>query len=267
MAYGTVKADGFQDSSGATFDLTAATTSEATTSAKGYMSSADKTKLDGIDIGTVDVSTAAPTDGQVLIYSSASSKWLPGTAGGGGAFAETGTWTPKMMKNYTNSGTPADADFYTHTYMQQTGIYARVGKLVTISYYLQNPGTITTNTTSPILAYPHHVPKLGNLPYPIADDWWGGGAVHYFGYLSELDGYTYGPNTYGPWTNLNFMRANGTAQHGQGFYMIGHEVEQQSIYEIPSERGFGVAYGVIKGSIQYITDDTTETPFNSATAD
>lgn len=266
MAYGTIQADNLENSSGATFDLTQAVTTEATTSAKGYMSAADKSKLDGIDIGTVDVSTTAPTDGQILIYSSASSKWLPGTAGGG-PFAETGTWTPKMMKNYSNSGTPADADFYTHTYAQQAGTYARVGKLVTISYHLQNPGTIVTNSASPVQAQGFHVPKLGNLPYPIADDWFGGGAVHYFGYLSQLDGYTYGPNTYGPWTNLNFMRSNGTGQYGQGFYMIGHESEQQSIYEIPSQYGFGVAYGVIKGSIQYITDDTTETPFNGATAD
>ena len=51
MAYGTVKADGILDSNGNTLNIIDVTSDEATTSAKGYMSAADKTKLDGVEAG------------------------------------------------------------------------------------------------------------------------------------------------------------------------------------------------------------------------
>ena len=51
MAYGTIKADGILDSNGDTLNILEVTTEAATTSAKGYMSAADKVKLDGIETG------------------------------------------------------------------------------------------------------------------------------------------------------------------------------------------------------------------------
>ena len=64
MAFGKILADEFENSNGDNFDLVQATTSEATTSAKGYMSSSDKTKLDGIapsSIAGVDTTVSAST--------------------------------------------------------------------------------------------------------------------------------------------------------------------------------------------------------------
>jgi|SaaInlV_120m_DNA_3_1039746.scaffolds.fasta_scaffold132278_2 hypothetical protein len=51
MAYGTIKADGILDSNGDTLDITAVTSNEADATSKGYMSAADKVKLDGIEAG------------------------------------------------------------------------------------------------------------------------------------------------------------------------------------------------------------------------
>ena len=51
MSYGTIKADGILDSNGDTLNILAVTTNEASGSGKGYMSSADKTKIDGIQAG------------------------------------------------------------------------------------------------------------------------------------------------------------------------------------------------------------------------
>lgn len=65
MAYGTIKADGILDSNGNTLDFTQVVTTEATTSAKGYMSAADKTKVDDIPtlstVGRNETLTAAST--------------------------------------------------------------------------------------------------------------------------------------------------------------------------------------------------------------
>ena len=51
MSYGTIKADGILDSNGDTLSILEVTSNEATTSVKGYMSAADKVKLDGIEAG------------------------------------------------------------------------------------------------------------------------------------------------------------------------------------------------------------------------
>ena len=51
MAFGKIYADNIENSVGATLDLTQVVTTDATTSAKGYMSATDKTKLDGIEAG------------------------------------------------------------------------------------------------------------------------------------------------------------------------------------------------------------------------
>jgi hypothetical protein len=51
MAYGTIKADGILESTGNTLNISEVTTDAATTSAKGYMSAADKLKLDGVETG------------------------------------------------------------------------------------------------------------------------------------------------------------------------------------------------------------------------
>ena len=50
-SYGKIKVDEIENSDGTLLDLTAAVTTEATTSTKGYLSAADKTKLDGIAAG------------------------------------------------------------------------------------------------------------------------------------------------------------------------------------------------------------------------
>ena len=64
----------------------ASSISAATTSAAGSMSSADKTKLDGIATGATaitniadlaNVHTASPTDGQVLKWDNGNSRWAP----------------------------------------------------------------------------------------------------------------------------------------------------------------------------------------------
>ena len=51
MAFGTIKADGILDSNGDTLDIVEATTQVAHSTAKGYMSAADKVKLDAIAAG------------------------------------------------------------------------------------------------------------------------------------------------------------------------------------------------------------------------
>ena len=51
MPYGELKADVLKQSNGSQVDLTQITSNEATTSTKGYMSAADKTKLDGLGSG------------------------------------------------------------------------------------------------------------------------------------------------------------------------------------------------------------------------
>ena len=80
-------------SGGATPDISI---SAASSSTDGYMSSSDKTKLDAIDIGTVNASS--PSTGQVLKYDG--SAWAPAAddtgGGGGGGVAST---------NLTNSVT------------------------------------------------------------------------------------------------------------------------------------------------------------------
>ena len=58
MAYGTIKVDNLVSTSG-TVDLTAITSDDATTSASGYMSAADKTKLDGIEASATADQTGA----------------------------------------------------------------------------------------------------------------------------------------------------------------------------------------------------------------
>lgn len=55
MSYGTIKADSVTNSTGSTLDLTAVVTTDATTSASGYMSAADKTKLDGVAANATNV--------------------------------------------------------------------------------------------------------------------------------------------------------------------------------------------------------------------
>lgn len=51
MPYGKILVDEIEDSGGDTLNILEVTSSEATTSAKGYMSATDKTKLDGIAAG------------------------------------------------------------------------------------------------------------------------------------------------------------------------------------------------------------------------
>ncbi|MAH29406.1 MAG: hypothetical protein CL959_01825 [Euryarchaeota archaeon] len=51
MPYGKILADEIENSGGSSLDLTVLVTDDATTSAKGYMSAADKAKLDGIEAG------------------------------------------------------------------------------------------------------------------------------------------------------------------------------------------------------------------------
>jgi len=50
-SYGKIKVDEIENSDGTLLDLTTAVTTEATTSTKGYLSAADKAKLDGIEAG------------------------------------------------------------------------------------------------------------------------------------------------------------------------------------------------------------------------
>ena len=61
MAYGSIKVDEVVNSNGTTVDMTALVSTEATTSVAGYMSSTDKTKLDGIEIETTGISTTIAT--------------------------------------------------------------------------------------------------------------------------------------------------------------------------------------------------------------
>ena len=64
MAYGAGKFDTLVNSNGATVDLTTVVTTNATTSAAGYMSAADKTKLDAVEVNTStgDVTLNAQAD-------------------------------------------------------------------------------------------------------------------------------------------------------------------------------------------------------------
>jgi hypothetical protein len=69
MSYGTIKVDGIQDSNGATLNILEVTTNESTGSTKGYMSAADKTKLDTLStqiddtVQSTSTSTVAGTNG------------------------------------------------------------------------------------------------------------------------------------------------------------------------------------------------------------
>ena len=59
MSYGTIKADGILDSNGDTLNIIEVTSAEAHSGAKGYMSAADKVKLDGIEAGATTDQTGA----------------------------------------------------------------------------------------------------------------------------------------------------------------------------------------------------------------
>lgn len=91
-----------QSSSGTDVSLPA-----ATASAWGVMTDNDKSKLDAINIGTVDAAT--PSDGQVLKYQSSSSKWIPQAdntgGGGGGATNLSNTATSTSLTIESSSGT------------------------------------------------------------------------------------------------------------------------------------------------------------------
>ena len=230
--FGKIKADEFENSSGVTFDLTAATTSEATTSAKGYMSSADKTKLDGI---------------------------ATGATAGSGAFAETGTWTPKMQHVYY-SGSFQLADMYSHTYGAQSGLYVRVGQLVTVSFTLVQPGTIVYATGN---GQSSNFPDfLGNLPYSVKPGWKISTPITDYSGFNQLGEIVDGGITYGPW--LPVFKGHGTLSC---FELARTEAGNSSTVSTASQYGFGNASAYITGSITYMTDDTTETPGNGATAD
>ena len=62
-SYGRIKVDEIENSGGDLVDLTAITTAVATTSAKGYMSPSDKTKLDGIEAGA-EVNAVTSVNGE-----------------------------------------------------------------------------------------------------------------------------------------------------------------------------------------------------------
>jgi hypothetical protein len=62
MAYGKIYADFLEDSNGDSKDLTAIVTNDASTGTKGYMSAADKTKLDAIEAGA-EVNTVTSVNG------------------------------------------------------------------------------------------------------------------------------------------------------------------------------------------------------------
>mgnify|MGYP003313206182 CR=1 FL=1 len=65
-SYGKIKVDEIENSDGTLLDLTAAVTTEATTSTKGYLSAADKTKLDGIAAGAQVNATNSVIDANYL---------------------------------------------------------------------------------------------------------------------------------------------------------------------------------------------------------
>ena len=51
MPYGKIYVDELENSTSGVIDLAQVTSNDATTSQKGYMSAADKTKLDGVEAG------------------------------------------------------------------------------------------------------------------------------------------------------------------------------------------------------------------------
>ena len=107
----------------------------ATSTAWGVMTDNDKSKLDAINIGTVDA--ASPSDGQVLKYQSSSSKWIPqaDNTGGGGA----GT------TNLTHSATSTAL-----TIESSTGTNTSLPAATTSAYGVMTPANVTdiaANTT------------------------------------------------------------------------------------------------------------------------
>lgn len=116
---------------------TDATLPEATTSEAGLLSAADKTKLDGVaagaevnvnadwnassgdaeilnkpsipaaldDLGDVDLQTAAPSDGEALVYDAGTQTWVPGSAGASAAGSAN-----EIQYNDGSSGLAASAD-------------------------------------------------------------------------------------------------------------------------------------------------------------
>ena len=59
MPYGTGKFDSIENSTGNSVDLTSMVSTEATSTDKGYMSAADKSKLDGVEVGATADQTGA----------------------------------------------------------------------------------------------------------------------------------------------------------------------------------------------------------------
>jgi hypothetical protein len=227
MAYGNLKVDVLETSSGVV-QLTNIVSTNATTSAAGYMSAADKTKLDGL-------------------------------GGSGGAFAETGVWTPKMQHVYF-SGTYQLADMYSHTYGSQVGKYVRVGKLVTVSFTLFQPGTIVYATGN---GQSSNFPDfLGNLPYPVQAGWKTQASINDYSGFTGLGEFTSYGQTYGPYTPVFTSHSTLSC-----FELKRLAAGSASTVSTASQSGFGLASAYIAGSITYMTSDTTETPGNGATAD
>ena len=86
MAFGTIKADGILDSNGETLNIVDAVTNEAHSTAKGYMSAADKVKLDAIAAGAEvnSVTSVNGSTGAVTIqgFSTANNTKLDGIEAG-----------------------------------------------------------------------------------------------------------------------------------------------------------------------------------------
>ena len=109
MPFGTLKADGLLNSNGDTVDLTVITSDTATTSALGYMSAADKTKLDGVEAGAqanvamtgADIKTAYEAEADTNAFTDADKTKLDGLDGtlpiATQAEAEAGTNNTKVM--------------------------------------------------------------------------------------------------------------------------------------------------------------------------
>ncbi len=78
--------------------------------------------VDGALVGLSDVDPSGLTDGDVLIWNAATSKWEPGAGGGGGGPTyATGTFTPVLV-GVTSAGVG--------TYATQTGAYTKIGRMV-----------------------------------------------------------------------------------------------------------------------------------------
>mgnify|MGYP003335848081 CR=1 FL=1 len=176
MTYGTAKIDNLVNSSGSTIDLTTITTSEATTSAKGYMSAADKTKLDGIEAGAEvnqlqrSGTTLSPaTSGDSLALGTGDLSATKGTFSTGVLFGsdtatantlndyEEGTWTPTIGQTTTE---PTNI-----VYDYQRGVYTKVGNLVTVWFDFN-----LTSFTPGNGRY-----RVGSLPFSARSGEFGGG--------------------------------------------------------------------------------------------